>query len=81
MDTEGYDLFLISILNKEIIEKIDLLCFEYSNLEIKEFNKQKLQNNLNKFNKISSDNGISYSNTQISDTSIKGKIDMILEKY
>ena len=81
MDTEGYDLFLISILNEEILEKIDLLCFEYSDLDIKKFNKQKLLNNLNKFNKISSDNGISYSNTQISDASIKGQIDIVLEKH
>ena len=80
IDTEGYDLFLISVLKKEILNKIDLLCFEYSNSVFKEFNQKILQNNLNYFDKISSDNGIIYTSKQISDTSIKGQIDIIMEK-
>ena len=80
IDTEGYDLFLISVLKKEILNKIDLLCFEYSNSDFKEFNQKILQNNLNYFDKISSDNGTIYTSKQISDTSIKGQIDIIMEK-
>jgi len=80
IDTEGYDLFLISVLKKEILNKIDLLCFEYSNSVFKEFNQKILQNNLNYFDKISSDNGTIYTSKQISDTSIKGQIDIIMEK-
>ncbi len=80
IDTEGYDLFLISVLKKEILNKIDLLCFEYSNAVFKEFNKEILLNNLNYFNKISSDNGNNYTSKQISDTSIIGQIDIVMEK-
>jgi FkbM family methyltransferase len=80
IDTEGYDLFLISVLKKEILNKIDLICFEYSNSDFKEFNQKILQNNLNYFDKISSDNGTIYTSKQISDTSIKGQIDIIMEK-
>lgn len=79
-DTEGYDLFLISLLNNEILNKVDCICFEYQSLNNYPFNKKKLSNSLNYFNTIISENEKLIDYKEIINLSMKGQKDIIIRK-
>jgi len=79
-DTEGYDLFLISLLEREILNKIDYICFEYQRLNVYPFNQKKLLKNFNFFSSTISEKNKLLDKNDLINLNIDGQLDIILEK-
>ena len=79
-DTEGYDLYLLSILDKNILNKIECICFEYQNVNNFKFNKSLLIKNLKYFNQILSNDREKYDIEDIVNLKLNKQIDFILKK-
>lgn len=80
LDTEGYDLYLISIIELEILKKINYLCFEYQNIDNKSFDKELLIQKLKLFNEHITENKLKINLDDIVNLKINKQIDFLFKK-
>ncbi len=80
LDTEGYDLFLISLIGRDLMEKVDYLCFEYQNIDNYKFDKKLLLENLQLFKKYITEDKLKINLSDITNLRIKKQIDFVFKK-
>jgi len=80
LDTEGYDLFLISLIDHNLLKKIDYLCFEYQNIDNYKFNKGLLLEKLQMFRECITENKLKISLSDIINLKINKQIDFVFKK-
>ena len=81
IDTEGYDEFLISLINDDIINSISMICFEYTSKRYDKVDEIKLKNNIIKFNIIKSQINDNINIDEIINNNISKQTDIILKKF
>ena len=80
LDTEGYDLFLISLIGRDLMEKVDYLCFEYQNIDNYKFDKKLLLENLQLFKKYITEDKLKINLSDITNLRINKQIDFVFKK-
>jgi len=80
LDTEGYDLFLISLISNDLMKKVDYLCFEYQNIDNYNFNKELLLEKLQIFRKCITENKLKINLSDIINLKINKQIDLVFKK-